>query len=350
MDNAEAKVLDLIFGSWRSQILYAGVQLGVFETLGRGPASAGQIASALQAEARLLYRLMRALGALALLHEDPDQRFTLTPMGEVLCRDHPQSLRGLTLLEAGPEHAAAWTHLSELITAGQQDAFGREVGESVYTYAEHDSSYDAILDEGLRTYARLDHPLVVETLATYDFSGITHLCDVGGGHGLTLGSLLVQPPHLRGTVLERPRVLAQPDAFWAAKLGVGDRCTYVSGDMFHAVPPADAYLLKRILHNWNDAECGQILSTIHRAAPSQGRVFIIEHIVPGPDTPHFAKLCDLQMLVLLTGRERTLEEYTGLLAGAGWTYRQTWYPASKRLAWWRPSKPRRLRGWAELRR
>jgi O-methyltransferase domain len=249
----------------------------------------------------------------------------------VLCRAHPQSLRGLTLLEAGPEHAAAWTHLSELITAGQQDAFGREVGESVYTYAEHDSSYDAILDEGLRTYARLDHPLVVEALAAYDFSGITHLCDVGGGHGLTLGSLLVQHPHLRGTVLERPRVLAQPDAFWAAKLGVGDRCTYVSGDMFHAVPPADAYLLKRILHNWNDAECGQILSTIHRAAPSQGRVFIIEHIVPGPDTPHFAKLCDLQMLVLLTGRERTLEEYTGLLAGAGWTYRQTWCPASKRL-------------------
>jgi O-methyltransferase domain/Dimerisation domain len=331
MDDAEAKVLDLIFGSWLSQILYAGVQLGVFEALGRGPASAGQIASALQVEARLLYRLMRALGALALLHEDPDQRFILTPMGEVLCRDHPQSLRGLTLLEAGPEHAAAWTHLSELITAGQQDTFGREVGESVYTYAEHDSSYDAILDEGLRTYARLDHPLVVEALAAYDFSCITHLFDVGGGHGLTLGSLLVQHPHLRGTVLERPRVLAQPDAFWAAKLGVGDRCTYVSGDMFHAVPPADAYLLKRILHNWNDAECGQILSTIHRAAPSQGRVFIIEHIVPGPDTPHFAKLCDLQMLVLLTGRERTLEEYTGLLAGAGRTYRQTWCPASKRL-------------------
>jgi len=101
--------------------------------------------------------------------------------------------------------------------------------------------------------------------------------------------------------------------------------------MFHAVPPADAYLLKRILHNWNDAECGQLLATLHRAAPAQGRVFIIEQIVPGPDTPHFAKLFDLHMLILLTGRERTLEEYTQLLAGAGWMYRQTWYPASKRL-------------------
>src|SRR5262249_7078316 len=164
----------LIFGSWRSQILYAGVQLGVFEALGRAPASAGQVANALQVDARLLYRLLRALGSLGLLHEDPEQRFTLTPLGAVLRQEHPQSLRGLTLLEAGPEHTAAWTHLPELITEGQQDAFGREVGESVYAYADRDPSYDAVLNEGLRTYARLDNPLVLEALATYDFAGIAH--------------------------------------------------------------------------------------------------------------------------------------------------------------------------------
>ena len=331
MDDAEAKVLDLIFGSWRSQSLYAGVQLGVFEALGHGPTSADHMARDLQVDARLLYRLLRALGSLALVHEDPHQRFTLTPLGALLCREHPQTLRGLTLLEAGPEHTAAWMQLPELITAGQQDAFGREVGQPVYAYADQDPSYAAVLDEGLRTYARLDNPLVLEALAAYDFAGIAHLCDVGGGHGLTLCSLLVQHPHLRGTVLERPHVLAQPDAFWADMLGVGNRCTYVAGDMFQAVPSADAYLLKRILHNWNDAECGQLLATLHRAAPPQGRVFIIEQLVPGPDTPHVAKLFDLHMLILLTGRERTLEEYTRLLADAGWTYRQTWYPASKQL-------------------
>jgi len=106
MDDAEAKVLELIFGSWRTQILYAGVQLGVFEALGRGRASADQLARALQVDARLLYRLLRALGSLALVHEDPHQCFTLTPLGAVLLRDHPQSLRSLTLLEAGPEHTA----------------------------------------------------------------------------------------------------------------------------------------------------------------------------------------------------------------------------------------------------
>jgi hypothetical protein len=115
MDDAGAKVIELIFGSWRSQILYAGVQLGVFEALGRGPASAVQVARELQVDAPLLYRLMRALGSLELVHEDPHQRFTLTPLGEVLCRDHPQTLRGLTLLEAGPEHYAAWMQLSELV-------------------------------------------------------------------------------------------------------------------------------------------------------------------------------------------------------------------------------------------
>ena len=118
-------------------------------------------------------------------------------------------------------------------------------------------------------------------------------------------------------------------------MGVGARCTYAPGDMFRAVPPADAYRVKRILHDWNDEECRQMLSAMHRAAPQHGRVLIIEQVVPGPDTPHLSKLMDIHMLITATGQERTLEEDVGLLEGAGWTYRQTWYPASKRLgrAW-----------------
>jgi hypothetical protein len=142
---------------------------------------------------------------------------------------------------------------------------------------------------------------------------------------------LVKYPHLRGTVLELPSVLENTALLWADKLGVGDRCTYVPGDMFQAVPPADAYMVKRVIHDWNDAECLQILSTMHRAAPQHGRVLIMEQVVPGPETPHFSKLFDIHMLVWGTGVERTLEEYAALLARAGWTYRQTWYPASKML-------------------
>ena len=172
---------------------------------------------------------------------------------------------------------------------------------------------------------------MLEALDNYDFSGSSHLCDVGGGHGSSLCTLLVTHPHLQGTVLELPRVLAQQELLWADKMGVGERCPYVPGDMFRAVPPADAYMVKRILHDWNDAECDQILSTMHRAAPQHGRVLIIEQVVPGPDTPHLSKLMDIHMLITVTGRERTLEEYVGLLEGAGWKYRQTWYPAAKML-------------------
>jgi hypothetical protein len=331
MEDASAKVIDLIFGRWRSQILYVGVKVGVFDALASGPRTAVSVASALGVDAGLLYRLMRALGSLGLLHEDNSRTFSLTPMGELLCRDHPHTLRGETLLIEGPEHYAAWKHLPALITEGQQNAFAREFGQHQFDYAIQHPSYGAVFNEAMSSYSLIDTRLVLEALESYDFSGISHLCDVGGGHGYTLCSLLVKYPHLQGTVLELPSVIANKELLWADKMGVGDRCTYVPGDMFKEVSPADAYMVKRVLHDWNDTECLQILSTMHRAAPQQGRVLIMEHMVPGPDTPHFSKLFDIHMLIMLTGRERTLEEYAGLLEGTGWSYQQTWYPASKML-------------------
>ena len=103
MDDAGAKVIDLIFGRWRSQILYTGVKLGVFDALASGPKNAVKVAHELDVDAGMLYRLMRALGSLELLKEDNSRTFSLAPMGEWLCRDHPHSLRGMTLLEEGPE-------------------------------------------------------------------------------------------------------------------------------------------------------------------------------------------------------------------------------------------------------
>jgi hypothetical protein len=323
MNDAGAQVIDLMFGRWRSQILYTGVKLGVFEALARGPRSAVSTARELDVDAGLLYRLMRALGSLELLHEDHAKTFSLTPMGEWLCRDHPHSLRGMTLLEEGPEHYAAWKHLPALVKEGQQNAPLREFGQPMFEYAAQHPDYGAVFNEAMSSYSSMDNTLVLEALEHYDFTGLSHLCDVGGGHGSTLCSLLVKCPHLQGTVLERPSVIANKELLWADKMGVGDRCTYVPGDMFREVPSADAYLVKRVIHDWNDDECRQILATMHRAAPQHGRVWIIEQVVPGPDTPHFSKLFDIHMLIMLTGRERTLEEYTALLEEAGWQYRQT---------------------------
>ena len=336
MEDAGAKVIDLIFGRWRSQILYTGVELGVFDALASSPKNAARVASELGVDAGMLYRLMRALGSLDLVHEDNTRTFSLTPMGELLRRDHPHTLRGMTLLQEGPAPYAAWKHLPDIIkdggpSAGRPTGFVREFGLPAWEYMAQHPSHAEVFNEAMSSYSRIDNTLVLEALDNYDFSGLSHLCDVGGGHGLTLCNLLVKHPHLKGTVLELPRVIAQKELLWAAKMGVGDRCTYVPGDMFRAVPPADAYMVKRVMHDWNDEECVQILSTMHRAAPQHGRVFIIEQVVPGPVTPHLSKLMDIHMLITVTGRERTLEEYAGLLEGAGWTYRQTWYPASKML-------------------
>src|SRR6266568_2400545 len=134
MDDAGAKVIDLIFGRWRSQILYVGVQLGVFDALANGPRSAVSVASELGVDAGMLYRLMRALGSLELLHEDTTKTFSLTLLGELLCRDHPHTLRGMTLLTEGPESYATWKHLPALITEGQQNAFVREFGQPGFAY------------------------------------------------------------------------------------------------------------------------------------------------------------------------------------------------------------------------
>lgn len=331
MADVSVKVKELIFGRWRSQILYTGVMLGVFDALASGPASAVRVARELGVDAGMLYRLMRALGSLELLQEDPQQSFSLTPMGEWLRTDHPQTLRGMTLLEEGPEHYAAWKHLPELIKEGKQDAFLREFGRPVFEYAAQHSTYGSALNAAMSSNSSMENTWVLEALEHYDFSGISHLCDVGGSQGYTLCHLLAKYPHLKGTVLELLSVIEDKSSLWADKMGVGDRCTYVGGDMFREVPPADAYMMKHVLHNWNDEACGQLLSTMHWAAPQHGKVLIIERVVPGPDTPHFAKLFDIHMLLVTTGRERTVEEYAALLEEAGWKYVQTWYPASKML-------------------
>ena len=331
MDEATGKTLDLIFGRWRSQILYTGAKLGVFDALVAGPRTATAAASELQVDGEALYRLMRALGAIGLLIEDDKRSFSLTSMGDLLRANHPNSLRPMTLLEEGPEHYAAWKHLPALIADGAQDGFTRQFGEPAFEYALHNPSYGKVFNEAMTSFSVVDNMLLLEALQTYDFASIRHLCDVGGGHGYALCNLLSKYPDLQGTVLERPSVIADRELLWADKLGVGGRCTYVAGDMFVQVPAADAYLIKRVLHDWNDAECHRILSVMHRAAPKDGRVFIVEQVVPDANTPHFSKLFDVHMLVWGTGRERTAEEYAGLLKEAGWKYLKTWYPPSKMI-------------------
>ena len=331
MNNSQEKVVDLIFGRWRSQILYAGVKLGVFESLREGVKDAASIASELELNPELTYRLLRALSTLDLLREEAGRRFSVTDMGAYLLSDHPQTLRGVTLLEEGPEHYSLWKHLPDMIRDGRQNAFMREYGRHAFEHAVADSSYARVFDEAMSSYSSSQTAWALEALEQYDFADVASLCDVGGGHGHLLCGFLNQYPNLKGIVLERPEVLSDGARLWANKLGLNERCQYVGGNMFEEVPTADAHMMKLILHDWNDEECVQLLQTIHRAAPQGGRMFIIEHLITDPTTPHFSKLFDIHMMCWGTGRERTAEEYAALLERSGWTYRQTLYPTGKMM-------------------
>jgi hypothetical protein len=322
------KTLDIIFGRWRSQILYAGVKLGIFDCVTSVPKNATYIANELKLDCALTYRLLRALASLGLLRQELNHDFSITTQGELLRKDHPQTLRGIILLEESPEHYAIWKHLPDMIIDGKQDAFIREYGQKIFEYADRNPQYAKVFNQAMNSYSRIQTAFVSEALDGYDFSNIHHICDVGGGQGHLLCNLLQKYPHLKGSILELGSVTRNKDLLWASKMGLDERCTYVIGDMFNEVPPADAYIMKMILHDWSDDECVKILSNIHRSSPNEGKVFIVEHLIPVPEIPHFSKFFDIHMMCVASGRERTIEEYTILLERSGWKHANTFHPRS----------------------
>ena len=209
LPNAQAAVLDMIFGRWRSQMLYAGVKLGIFEALARGPRAAGAVAHELGLDAALAYRLMRGLASLELLSEDESRAFALTETGEILRKDHPQTLRGVTLLEEGPEHYALWGHLPAMVREGRQNAFVREFGRMAFEHAAQDPQYGAVFNDAMTSYSSAQTAWTLEALDGYDFSSIGLVCDIGGGQGHLLAGVVAKHPHLAGTVLELPSVIEE---------------------------------------------------------------------------------------------------------------------------------------------
>ena len=325
------KTADIIFGRWKSQILYSGVKLGVFDRLTSDVKSTSDIANELGLDDKLTYRLLRALSSMGFLKEEPDRRgFSITPQGSLLRKDHPQTLRGVTLLEEGPEHYAIWKHLPTMIKDGKQNSFVPEFGYKLFEYIDRNPDYAEVFNQAMSSYSSAQTNWVLEALDGYDFSNIHHVCDIGGGTGHLLGNLLVKYPHIKGTVLELESVTSKKELLLAPKLGVSERCSYVAGDMFSSnnsqLPSADAYIMKMILHDWSDEECVKILSNIYGSSPEQARLFIAEHLVPGPNIPHFSKLFDIHMMCVSSGKERTVDEYSSLLEQSGWKYVQTHHP------------------------
>ncbi|HDR9588946.1 TPA: hydroxyneurosporene methyltransferase [Burkholderia stabilis] len=319
MEQAAKQVLDTLFGRWRSRILYAGTRLGVFDAVTTDvPASSAALAEALGVDEPLLYRLLRALASLGLLDEDAHRGFRATASGALLHADAASTLRDFVLLQEGPEHYAIWEHLPDMVRDGRQNGFVRAFGAMAFDYAKDHARYRTDFKRAMSSFSTVQSEQVVDALRDVAFAPGTHACDIGGGQGHMMCSLLRRFESLTGTVFDLPEVIDGDAEGWAQRMGVSARCNKAGGNMFDAVPAADVYLLKLILHDWNDDECVTILKRARESARDGARAFVIERVVPAPGVAHFSKLYDIHMMCWGSGRERTRDEYDALLDAAGW--------------------------------
>jgi SAM-dependent methyltransferase len=311
---AAVELLRMISGTHISRAVYLIAELGIPDLLADGPRSTTDLAQATETHEPSLYRVLRLLGSLGVLSEQPHARFGLTVLGERLRSDAAASMRSWARLVDQAGAFAAFEPIIETVRTGRpgfEIARGMPLFEYLSHHPQRAAGFQAAMSE--RTAA-----LAPSVATTYDFSQMRTVVDVGGGTGTLLAAILQAHGHLRGVLFDLPGVMAAAQATLDAA-GVVDRCEVAGGDFFESVPRgADAYLLANVLHDWDDARAVQILGACRGAMGNRGRVLIIERLIA--DDPAQALpvlLSDMMMLVVPGGQERTNAEYGRLLKDAG---------------------------------
>ncbi len=302
----------LIWGYTCSQAVRVAAKLGLADLLHEVPRSAADLALEIGAHEPSLHRLLRALTTIGVFTEDPQGRFATAPAGELLRADHPQSARDFAIMMGEPFVWGPWGALDEAIMSGTP-TFDHVFGEPFFDYLARHPRDAAIFNAAMTNLSDRDLPAI---LASYDFSACRRIVDVGGGRGALLRGILERYPDATGVLCDLPTVVA--DARGLRESAVATRCELVAMDMFQAVPAGgDIYLLKLILHDWSDAEAIRILRNCRRAIADGGKVLVLESVLRPSNEPDMARWADLTMLVLVSGRERTAEEFRQLFAAAG---------------------------------
>jgi hypothetical protein len=302
----------MLTGNWTTQMLYVAAKLGIADLLADGPRSADDLAEATKTHAPSLYRLLRGLASLGVFSEDGAARFALTPLAECLRSDVPGSQRALAIMN-GEEHYQAWGQLLYSVQTGKT-AFDKLYGMPVFEFLSQNLEQAKVFDaamvgvHGRETAAMTD---------AYDFSGIGVLADVGGGNGSLLTTVLKKHPAMRGMLYDLPGVSERAKANLQAA-GLADRCQVIGGSFFESIPAgADAYLMRHIIHDWNDEQATTILRNVHQALGDDGRLLVVEGVIPPGNDPCFGKMLDLTMLTMAGGKERTEQEYRELFSAGG---------------------------------
>jgi hypothetical protein len=298
-----------------SQAIHVAAVLGIADLLGDGPRGVEELASATGADERSLYRLLRALAGVGVFREEAGRAFSSTPLSDHLRRDAPETLYGWAAFAGAPLVWQAWGDLEHSVRTGE-NAIRHLHGMDIWEYRARDPAERAAFDRAMTDMTRgVNRSL----LAAYDFGRFSTIVDVGGGRGALLAALLDAHPGLSGVLFDRPEVVEGV----AAELdpGVADRIEIIGGSFFDAVPDGgDAYLLKAIIHDWEDAEARAILTACRRAARPGASVLVIDRELGAPNADAAAKFGDLNMLVLPGGCERTTDEFAMLFASAGFTF------------------------------
>ncbi|MGC7098192.1 methyltransferase [Amycolatopsis lurida] len=311
---APGLVLDTMHTVFVARAMYVVTDLGVIDLLAGGPRSAEWLAAELGVEAVPLHQLLRTLASTGLLRTEPGaetgpaQRYSLTEVGDTLREGHPTGTRELVLTMQGPEFWNALRVLPERV------ATGRTGPEIVYgmPFFEYLAGNPPAGEKFNRMMIATHGGEPAAVARAYDLSWAGRVVDVGGGIGTLLLAVLERNPHLTGVLFDRPDVIGHAEA------NLAGRCQVIGGDFLEAVPPgADAYLLSRILHDWDDDTCVRILRTCAAAMTRGSRLLVVEKVLPGGDEPHLGKMLDLVMVTMTHGRERTAGEYGVLLEKAG---------------------------------
>ena len=305
-------MLRMITGYWVSQIIGVTAKLGIAEHLLGGAKSGDELARLTNSDPSALFRLLRAAAAVGVLQLGTDDCFSLTPLGETLRSNIPGSMREMAIMQTSKGHWLPWGKLDEAVRSGNAQSVNTLGCELFEHYAK--SPEEAAAFTG--AMGNLSALVASEVAANVDTSGLTRAVDIGGAEGTLIAALLGKNLQLQGIVFDLPHITAIATAKLEAQ-GLRGRCDVVAGDFFKSVPSADLYVLKQILHDWNDEQATTILRNCAKAMTPRGRVAIVEMVIPDDGSPTLAQMMDVNMLAILPGRERTQAEYTKLLRDAG---------------------------------